>query len=59
MPSRETNKQRYLLYEQSNNFLNLADAHLNAALTCTTYLAYTSLDVLMFPEPEKTATIKS
>jgi hypothetical protein len=38
---------RYLLHEQSNNFLKPVDAHLDAALTCTTYLSFTSLDGLL------------
>jgi hypothetical protein len=38
---------RYLLHEQSNNFLKPVDSHLDAALTCTTYLSFTSLDGLL------------
>jgi hypothetical protein len=32
--------------------MNLADAHLNAALVCLTYLSYSSLDIL-FPETDE------
>lgn len=39
--------ERYLLHEQSNQFLKLGDAHLDAALTCATYLSFTSLDSLL------------
>ncbi len=45
-------KRRYLLHEQSNRFLSLADAHLNAALTCATYLTYSSLDILCHENEE-------
>ncbi|KAK1758999.1 hypothetical protein QBC47DRAFT_449676 [Echria macrotheca] len=38
--------KEYLLHEQSNCFLKLADAHLQAALACATYLSYSSLDTL-------------
>jgi len=48
---RPADRGRYLLDEQSNHFLNLADAHLKAALICLTYLSYSSLDTL-FPETE-------
>jgi hypothetical protein len=48
---RPANRGRYLLDEQSNHFMNLADAHLKAALVCLTYLSYSSLDTL-FPETE-------
>ncbi|KAH6641179.1 hypothetical protein F5144DRAFT_641977, partial [Chaetomium tenue] len=39
--------KEYLLHEQSNKFLKMADAHLDAALTCGTYLSFTSLDSLL------------
>ncbi|KAH6850548.1 hypothetical protein B0I37DRAFT_116504 [Chaetomium sp. MPI-CAGE-AT-0009] len=39
--------KEYLLHEQSNKFLKPADAHLDAALTCATYLSFTSLDSLL------------
>ncbi|KAI0161115.1 hypothetical protein GGR52DRAFT_582536 [Hypoxylon sp. FL1284] len=38
--------KEYLLHEQSNNFLNLTEAHLDAALICATYLSFSSLDLL-------------
>ncbi|KAI1092734.1 hypothetical protein F5B19DRAFT_453335 [Rostrohypoxylon terebratum] len=38
--------KEYLLHEQSDSFLNLFEAHTNAAITCTTYLSFESLDPL-------------
>ncbi|KAK6957593.1 hypothetical protein Daesc_000380 [Daldinia eschscholtzii] len=43
--------KEYFLHEQSGGFLNLAEAHLNAALLCTTYLSFQSLNPLFFPSP--------
>lgn len=38
-----------MLHEQSNSFLNLAEAHFNAASVCATYLSFASLDVAFPP----------
>ncbi|KAI1386580.1 uncharacterized protein F4822DRAFT_431452 [Hypoxylon trugodes] len=38
--------REYLLHEQSANFLDLYEAHAYAALTCITYLSFSSLDPL-------------
>ncbi|KAI0840677.1 hypothetical protein F5Y06DRAFT_293941 [Hypoxylon sp. FL0890] len=38
--------KEYLLHEQSDNFLNLSEAHLDATLVCTTYLSFSSLNPL-------------
>ncbi|KAI2621405.1 hypothetical protein GGS26DRAFT_262370 [Hypomontagnella submonticulosa] len=38
--------KEYLLHEQSARFLNLPEAHVNATLVCTAYLAFSSLDTL-------------
>ncbi|KAK3297275.1 uncharacterized protein B0H64DRAFT_391813 [Chaetomium fimeti] len=46
--------KEYLLHEQSNSFLSLADAHLDAALTCATYLCFTSFDSLLSADWEAT-----
>lgn len=37
---------RYLLHEQSNKFLDLTEAHLDAALICTAYLSFFSFNTL-------------
>ncbi|KAI1211064.1 uncharacterized protein F4807DRAFT_459295 [Annulohypoxylon truncatum] len=38
--------KEYLLHEQSDSFLNLYEAHIDATLTCTTYLSFSSLNSL-------------
>ncbi|OTA59127.1 hypothetical protein K449DRAFT_466839 [Hypoxylon sp. EC38] len=38
--------KEYLLHEQSNSFLKLPDAHLDATLFCATYLSFQSLNPL-------------
>jgi hypothetical protein len=43
---------RYLLSEQSNNFLNLVDIHIEAAMVCATYLSFSSLDPAFEPDSE-------
>ncbi|KAI1657870.1 hypothetical protein F4813DRAFT_389137 [Daldinia decipiens] len=44
--------KEYLLHEQSGSFLNLTEAHLSAALLCTTYLSFSSLNPLFCFPPE-------
>lgn len=43
---------RFLLHQQSKNFIRLDEAHLDAALTCATYLSFTSLDTVFSPTEE-------
>ncbi|KAI0152566.1 hypothetical protein F4776DRAFT_659492 [Hypoxylon sp. NC0597] len=38
--------KEYLLHEQSNSFLKLPDAHLDATQVCVTYLSFSSLNTL-------------
>ncbi|KAI2624405.1 hypothetical protein GGR54DRAFT_629674 [Hypoxylon sp. NC1633] len=38
--------KEYLLHEQSDRFLSLSEAHFDAALVCTTYLSFSSLNPL-------------
>ncbi|KAI4861312.1 hypothetical protein F4820DRAFT_461052 [Hypoxylon rubiginosum] len=38
--------KEYLLHEQSNKFLDLTEAHLDAALICTAYLSFFSFNTL-------------
>ncbi|KAI1770697.1 hypothetical protein F4818DRAFT_431640 [Hypoxylon cercidicola] len=45
--------KEYLLHEQSNNFLNLTEAHLHSALICTTYLSFSSLNMLFSSPPDE------
>ncbi|KAL2267591.1 hypothetical protein VTJ83DRAFT_4868 [Remersonia thermophila] len=42
----------YIVHEQSNRYLSLEEAHLNAMLTCASYLSFSSLDVLFSPDSE-------
>ncbi|OTB06435.1 hypothetical protein M426DRAFT_9573 [Hypoxylon sp. CI-4A] len=37
--------KEYLLHDQSKNYLNLFEAHRDAALVCTTYLAFSSVQI--------------
>ncbi|KAK3983781.1 hypothetical protein QBC44DRAFT_45029 [Cladorrhinum sp. PSN332] len=41
--------KEYLMSNESNRFVQLPDAHLNAALTCAAYLSYSSLDTIFSP----------
>ncbi|KAI1481969.1 hypothetical protein F4774DRAFT_417330 [Daldinia eschscholtzii] len=43
--------KEYFLHEQSGGFLNLTEAHLNAAVLCATYLSFQSLNPLFFSSP--------
>ncbi|KAI0387921.1 hypothetical protein F5Y04DRAFT_274777 [Hypomontagnella monticulosa] len=43
--------KEYLLHEQSGKFLDLSEAHVSATLVCTTYLAFSSLDMLFSQPP--------
>ncbi|KAH0425605.1 nacht domain protein [Colletotrichum camelliae] len=43
----------YFLGDQSQGFLRLSEAHLNAALVCSTYLSFTSLDPAFDTTKEK------
>ncbi|KAH6962306.1 hypothetical protein BKA56DRAFT_622860 [Ilyonectria sp. MPI-CAGE-AT-0026] len=38
--------KEYLLHQQSNQFIVLVNAHADAALTCLTYLSFSSLDII-------------
>ncbi|KAI1416816.1 hypothetical protein F5Y13DRAFT_204160 [Hypoxylon sp. FL1857] len=40
--------KEYLLHEQSNNFLDLSEAHFDATLVYATYLSFSSLNSLFF-----------
>ncbi|KAI1103967.1 hypothetical protein F4804DRAFT_211097 [Jackrogersella minutella] len=41
--------KEYLLHEQSDSFLNLCEAHIDAAIICSTYLCFSSLNSLFSP----------
>ncbi|KAI2471029.1 hypothetical protein F4781DRAFT_388511 [Annulohypoxylon bovei var. microspora] len=50
--------KEYLLHEQSDKFLDLSEAHTEAAITCTTYLSFSSLNLLFSSSSNEMADIQ-
>ncbi|KAI1457992.1 hypothetical protein F4805DRAFT_474716 [Annulohypoxylon moriforme] len=50
--------REYLLHEQSNSFLNLTEAHIDATITCTAYLSFSSLNPLFSHRSDDIADIQ-